>query len=78
MMHCDLNFSPNITHAGSTTSHAANSSTTTSVYYKIWHALSVLENDPHPDVASMARKVTDHIREQVGNKITFYVVEIDC
>jgi len=37
--------------------------------------LSVLENDPHPDVATMAKKVTDYIREQVRNYQFFKLKE---
>ncbi|KAK2586076.1 hypothetical protein KPH14_008365 [Odynerus spinipes] len=36
-----------------------------SVYMKLWHGLCNLDNDPHPAVAAMAQKVTNHIRRQV-------------
>lgn len=36
-----------------------------SVYMKLWHGLCGLDNDPHPSVAIMAQKVTNHIRNQV-------------
>lgn len=32
---------------------------------KLWHGLCGLDNDPHPGVAIMAQKVTNHIRNQV-------------
>ncbi|XP_051171170.1 regulatory-associated protein of mTOR isoform X1 [Leptopilina boulardi] len=35
------------------------------VYMKLWHGLCGLDNDPHPAVASMSQKVTNHIRSQV-------------
>lgn len=37
-----------------------------SVYMKLWHGLCSLDNDPHPAVASMSQKVTNHIRNQVN------------
>ena len=42
-----------------------------SVYMKLWHGLVSLDNDPHPTVASMAQKVTNHIRSQVRRRINF-------
>ncbi|XP_043280905.1 regulatory-associated protein of mTOR isoform X2 [Venturia canescens] len=36
-----------------------------SVYMKLWYGLCSLDNDPHPIVASMSQKVTNHIRNQV-------------
>ncbi|KZC07312.1 Regulatory-associated protein of mTOR [Dufourea novaeangliae] len=36
-----------------------------SVYMKLWHGLCNLDNDPHPAVAAMSQKVTNHIRNQV-------------
>lgn len=38
---------------------------TASIYVKLWHALVALEQDAHPEVATMARKVTEHVRDQV-------------
>lgn len=37
-----------------------------SVYMKLWHGLCSLDNDPHPVVATMSQKVTNHIRNQVN------------
>lgn len=36
-----------------------------SVYMKLWSGLSVLDADPHPDVARMCGVITKHIRAQV-------------
>ena len=36
-----------------------------SVYMKLWHGLCNLDNDPHPVVAAMSQKVTNHIRNKV-------------
>ncbi|KAK9301643.1 hypothetical protein QLX08_006065 [Tetragonisca angustula] len=36
-----------------------------SVYMKLWHGLCSLDSDPHPAVATMSQKVTNHIRNQV-------------
>lgn len=36
-----------------------------SVYMKLWHGLCSLDSDPHPSVAAMSQKVTNHIRKQV-------------
>ncbi|XP_046483288.1 regulatory-associated protein of mTOR isoform X4 [Neodiprion pinetum] len=36
-----------------------------SVYMKLWHGLCSLDSDPHPSVATMSQKVTNHIRNQV-------------
>ncbi|XP_076243064.1 regulatory associated protein of MTOR complex 1 isoform X2 [Calliopsis andreniformis] len=36
-----------------------------SVYMKLWHGLCNLDSDPHPAVALMSQKVTNHIRYQV-------------
>ncbi|XP_058791281.1 regulatory-associated protein of mTOR isoform X2 [Phymastichus coffea] len=41
-----------------------------SVYMKLWHGLCGLDNDPHPGVAIMAQKVTNHIRNQVKESTT--------
>lgn len=38
---------------------------------KLWHGLGNLDNDPHPAVAVMSQKVTNHIRRQV----TYYYTE---
>jgi len=37
-----------------------------SVFMKLWSGLTALDNDPHPGVASLARTVTDYIRDQVS------------
>ncbi|XP_012271870.1 regulatory-associated protein of mTOR isoform X2 [Orussus abietinus] len=36
-----------------------------SVYMKLWHGLCGLDTDPHPAVAAICQKVTNHIRSQV-------------
>lgn len=36
-----------------------------SVFTKLWSGLSVLDMDPHPEVAKMANAVTGYIRSQV-------------
>ncbi|XP_012256997.1 regulatory-associated protein of mTOR isoform X2 [Athalia rosae] len=41
-----------------------------SVYMKLWHGLCSLDSDPHPSVASMSQKVTNHIRNQVKESST--------
>ncbi|XP_034933935.1 regulatory-associated protein of mTOR isoform X2 [Chelonus insularis] len=41
-----------------------------SVYMKLWHGLASLDNDPHPGVAGMSQKVTNHIRNQVKESST--------
>lgn len=35
------------------------------VYSTIWKAVLALGNDPHPDVASMAQVIIDHIKSRV-------------
>lgn len=37
-----------------------------SIYMKLWHGLCNLDSDPHPAVAAMSQKVTNHIRNQVN------------
>ena len=46
-----------------------------SVYMKLWHGLCNLDNDPHPVVAAMSQKVTNHIRNKVliSKVLTFKV-----
>ncbi|XP_066593709.1 regulatory-associated protein of mTOR isoform X1 [Prorops nasuta] len=38
-----------------------------SVNMKLWHGLCNLDNDPHPAVSIMARKVTNYIRNEAKN-----------
>lgn len=40
-----------------------------SVYMKLWHGLCALDSDPHPGVAGMSQKVTNHIRNQVKESL---------
>lgn len=54
-----------------------------SVYHKVWTALTVLEMDPHPQVATMAGKIINYIKTRVKvsynfcgnllNQIVFYI-----
>ena len=51
--------------AGHTSSGNLPSLSYNSVYMKLWTGLCALENDPYPGVATLAQKVTGHIRNQV-------------
>lgn len=42
-----------------------------SVYHKVWTALSILETDPHPLVASMAEKIIGYVRQR--SKVSHFV-----
>ncbi|KAF4526070.1 hypothetical protein B566_EDAN007563 [Ephemera danica] len=42
---------------------------TASIYVKLWNALVALEQDAHPEVAAMAKKVTDHVKNQVRESL---------
>ncbi|CAB3367387.1 Hypothetical predicted protein [Cloeon dipterum] len=48
----------------SSSSALASASATTSVYVKQLQAFQVMEHDPHPEVAAMAKKVVDYIKIQ--------------
>lgn len=42
-----------------------------SIHNKLWVALSLLDNDPHPEVAKMCQTVTGYIRNQVKVSTNF-------
>ena len=35
------------------------------IYVKMWHGLSSMEKDPHLEVSTMAKKLTDYVRNKV-------------
>lgn len=43
-----------------------------SVYMKLWHGLTNLDSDPHPEVAKMSAVVTGYIRHQVSKHVTHF------
>ncbi|XP_044758345.1 regulatory-associated protein of mTOR isoform X2 [Coccinella septempunctata] len=41
-----------------------------SVYHKVWTALTILEADPHPQVAAMAAKIINYIKNRLKDSIS--------
>lgn len=48
------------------------------IYLKIWQGLSNMEKDPHMEVSTMAKKLTDYARTKVYNsgKYKTYGIQI--